>query len=345
MDFKAYEGYLMDAAKEILAAHSPSGYTRAAVEAVRKRAEACGYGFSMTRRGCGVVTIPGRNNEEARALLAHVDTLGAMVRSVNEEGQILFTLVGGPVVPSLDGEYCVIHTRGGREYTGTVLSMSPAAHVFPDAATRPRSTDSMYVRVDEPVKEREDVLALGIAPGDYIFIDPKTQVTGSGYLKSRFIDDKGSAACLLTLMQMMSDAGAVPEHKTYLIFTVYEEVGSGAAWLPGDITEMLAADMGCVGLDLSCTERQVSICAKDSGGPYDYEITTRLVELARKNGIDFAVDIYPFYSSDVTVAWRSGHDIPAGLIGPGVHASHGMERTHRDGMMNTVRLLAAYLGL
>lgn len=345
MDMKEYEGCLLDTAKEILAAHSPSGLAKAAVDKVKEKAEECGYAFSLTRRGCGVVTVPGRDDREARALLAHVDTLGAMVRSVNEEGQILFTLVGGPVVPSLDGEYCTIRTRSGREYTGTILSMSPAAHVFSDAASRPRNTDNMYVRVDEPVKEREDVLALGIAPGDYILIDPKTEVTPSGYLKSRFIDDKGSAACLLTLMKMMSEKKLVPQHKTYLIFTVYEEVGSGAAWLPGDIAEMLAVDMGCVGLDLSCTERQVSICAKDSGGPYDYDITTRLVELAKQNEIDFAVDIYPFYTSDVTVAWRSGNDIPAGLIGPGVHASHGMERTHRDGMMNTLRLLAAYLGL
>ena len=187
--------------------------------------------------------------------------------------------------------------------------------------------------------------ALGIRPGDYVCFDPKTVVTESGFLKSRFIDDKGSAACLLTLMQVLSDKGLKPMYDTKFIFSVHEEVGHGGATIPRDLDELLIVDMGCVGLDLTCTEYQVSICAKDSGGPYDYGMTTRLMNLARDNGVDYAVDIYPHYSSDATVAWRSGADVRAALIGPGVHASHGMERTHAEGMKNTMALCLLYLGV
>ena len=201
----------------------------------------------------------------------------------------------------------------------------------------------MAVRIDEAVKSKEEVEALGIRPGDYVCIDPKTVVTGSGFLKSRFIDDKGSAACLLTLMQVLRDRNLTPRYDTRLIFSVHEEVGHGGATVPRDLDELLIVDMGCVGLDLTCTEYQVSICAKDSGGPYDYGMTTRLVNLARDNGLDYAVDIYPHYSSDATVAWGAGADVRAALIGPGVHASHGMERTHWEGLKNTLSLCLLYL--
>jgi len=179
--------------------------------------------------------------------------------------------------------------------------------------------------------------------GDYVCLDPKTTVTPSGFLKSRFIDDKGSAACLLTLLKLMKDAGTRPRYDAEIHFTVYEEVGHGGATIPAGLDELLAVDMGCVGSDLTCTEYQVSICAKDSAGPYDYEMVCRLVELAKKNGVDYAVDVYPHYSSDVAVAWKAGGDMKAALIGPGVHASHGMERTHFDGMRETIKLIALYL--
>ena len=201
----------------------------------------------------------------------------------------------------------------------------------------------MYVRVDEKVSSAGDVRALGIEVGDYICFDPKTTVTPSGYLKSRFIDDKGSAACLLTLLKLMADSGVRPRYDTELYFTVYEEVGHGGATIPQDLSELLAVDMGCVGLDLTCTEHQVSICAKDSAGPYDYDMVSRLVALAREHGLDYAVDVYPHYSSDVAVSWKAGSDAKAALIGPGVQASHGMERTHWDGLRETIRLVALYL--
>ena len=187
--------------------------------------------------------------------------------------------------------------------------------------------------------------ALGIENGDYICFDPKTTVTESGFLKSRFIDDKASVACLLTAVHIMHDSGFVPETDIVMLVTMYEEVGHGASYLPRDIESMLGVDMGCIGDDLQCTEYDVSICAKDSRGPYDYEMTSALVTLAKENGLSYAVDIYPFYGSDVGAMWTGGNDVPGALIGTGVHASHGMERTHWSGISNTVALILLHFGM
>ena len=344
MDISAYQSQLMKNAQELLGIDSPSGFTQAAAAFLTGFAARLGYETTETNKGNVIVHIPGRESGKKVALCAHVDTLGLMVRSITADGQLKITRVGGPILPTLDGEYCTVYTRDGRRYTGTVLSLSPAVHVYDDASTRARDEDNMAVRIDEVVKSKEDVEALGIRPGDYVCFDPKTVVTESGFLKSRFIDDKGSAACLLTLMQVLSDKGLKPMYDTRIIFSVHEEVGHGGATIPRDLDELLIVDMGCVGLDLTCTEYQVSICAKDSGGPYDYGMVTRLVNLAQQGGVDYAVDIYPHYSSDATVAWRSGADVRAALIGPGVHASHGMERTHWEGMKNTMTLCLLYLG-
>ena len=343
MKFENYQGFVMDTAKGLLTTDSPSGFTDRVADVAVKMAEDMGYTTRRSKKGSVIIEVPGRSSEKKIGLCAHVDTLGLMVRSITAAGELALTKVGGPLMPTLDGEYCKIYTRGGKVYTGTILSMSPAAHVFEDAKSRVRDEDNMTVRIDEKVKCAGDVRALGIEVGDYVCFDPKTVVTESGFLKSRFIDDKGSAACILGVLKAMKDAGMKPEYDTEVTFPVYEEVGHGGATFP-DYDEMLAVDMGCIGKDLTCTEYQVSICAKDSSGPYDYKMTGRLVELAKANGVDYAVDIYPFYSSDVGVAWKSGKDIPAALIGPGVHASHGMERTHFDGMKATMELIALYLG-
>ncbi len=344
MQITDYRESLFDYCRRIFAVDSPSGYTANVMSLIRQIAEGLEYSFALTRKGCAVITIEGRSAEKTVGLSAHVDTLGAMVRSVTSDGQLKFTPVGGPLLPTLDGEYCKIRTRSGETYTGTILSLSPAAHVYDDSRSRPRDADNMAVRIDEKVKTAEDVKALGIEAGDYIFLDPKTTVTPSGFLKSRFIDDKGSVACLMTALKIMREENLVPEYRTRFFISAYEEVGHGASWIPEDLSELVAVDMGCIGLDLNCTEYDVSICAKDSGGPYDYELTSRLVRLAKENGLSYAVDIYPFYGSDVGAALSAGHDIKGGLIGPGVHASHGMERTHAEGMENTIRLALLYLG-
>lgn len=343
MELAINKKYVLDTAKEILTFNSPTGFCFDIIDLIGKKAKTFGYDFETTRKGCGIITVAGQSSEQVIGLSAHVDTLGAMVRSITSSGTLKFTLLGGPIVPTLDSEYCEIRTREGKIYTGTFLSTSPSVHVYEDATSKKRETDNMEIRIDEVVKSKEDVEALGICAGDFIFIDPKTTITESDFIKSRFIDDKGSVSCLMGLLELMSREKITPKYTTKVFISVYEEVGHGSSYIPADITEMLAVDMGCIGLDLTCTEYDVSICAKDSGGPYDYNMVTKLVNLAKENDIKYAVDIYPRYGSDVGAALHGGNNIRGALIGPGVHASHGMERTHYDALENTIKLLYLYL--
>lgn len=342
MDFSSYHPFLLDTLVRLLGTDSPSGYTARAISLVETIAQQYGFQTARTNKGNLIVSLPGRQDGPSVGVCSHVDTLGLMVRSIQQDGRLRFTRVGGPLLPTLDGAYCTLYTRENKQYTGTVLSLSPAAHVFSDAATRTRDEENMAVRLDEIVSCKADVQALGIQTGDYLCIDPKIVVTDSGFVKSRFLDDKASCACLLTLLRLLSDKNARPVHPVDLLFTVHEEVGHGGAAF-ADYAELLVVDMGCVGSDLSCTEQQVSICAKDSSGPYDYEMTSRLISLAKTHNIPYAVDIYPYYSSDGSAALKAGCNARCALIGPGVHASHGMERTHIRGLSATLQLLWFYL--
>ena len=329
-------------AYELYAIDSPSGYTKKAIEFLENKAKSLGFETSRNQKGNLHVFVPGKDHSYKVGVSAHTDTLGLMVRSINGDGTLRFTNIGGPILPTLDGEYCRIITRDGKVYTGTILSTSPAVHVFKDASTAPRNADTMIVKIDEIVKSKDDVLKLGIMNGDIIAIDPKTTFTESGFIKSRFLDDKISVCTLFEILNMIHDDKIELAHDTYFIVTTYEEVGHGAANLP-EIDELLACDMGCIGQDLTCTEYDVSICAKDSTGPYDYEMVSKLIELAKREECQYAVDIYPFYGSDVGAALGAGHNIKGALIGPGVAASHGMERTHMQAIESTVKLLLAYI--
>lgn len=335
--------YVLDFARRLLMIDSPSGYTMQARAMLASEVKRLGYECFVNPKGNLCVSVKGENDNETLALSAHIDTLGLMVRSIKSDGKLAVTKIGGPQMATLDGEYCRIITRDQHIYTGTILSAAPAAHVHPDAASLPRDEDHMEVRIDEVVTCKADVERLGIQNGDFIAIDPKVQICESGYIKSRFLDDKISAAAIMGVLHALSATSTKPKRRLFVMFSAYEEVGHGGAWLPEDVHELLAVDMGCIGLDLACSERDVSICAKDSGGPYDYEMTSRLIVLAKANGIRYAVDIYPRYSSDVTAAYRGGNNIRGALIGPGVHASHGMERTHYDGVEATMQLLTAYI--
>ncbi|HRC80213.1 MAG TPA: M42 family metallopeptidase [Sedimentibacter sp.] len=343
MNIKINREYTLKLLEEIINIPSPSGFCGNVMTYIEKTAEEFGYKFEKNKKGNGIIEIEGQDKDYCVGIAVHVDTLGAMVRSINADGTLKITSIGGNLYPSLDGEYCKIHTREGKIYTGTILSISPSAHVYKDAKEKERIEENMMVRLDELVKTKEDVQALSIGPGDFISVEPKFTITPAGFIKSRYLDDKAGTACALSLMELFSRLKTKPRNKVKIILSTYEETGHGCSSIPEDIDELLAIDMGCVGLDLSCTEQDVSICAKDSSGPYDYDITSKLIMLAKENNIGHAVDIYPMYNSDVSASLKGGNDIRGGLIGPGVHASHGMERTHIDGIENTIKLIYVYL--
>ena len=329
--------------EQIINIDSPTGYCNKVINYLETVVKELGFNYTKNQKGNLIVDVEGKSNYTI-GLSAHVDTLGLMVRSINSDGTLKFTTLGGPLLNTYNAEYCKVYTREGKVYTGTILSTSPAVHVFPDSRSKELKEDTMCVRLDEVVYSRSDTQKLGIQTGDIIAIDPKVEITEKGYIKTRFLDDKASAFLLLELLRYLKEQNITPENNLKLIFSTYEEVGFGASNIP-NINEMLAVDMGCIGLDLNCTEEQVSICAKDSGGPYDYDMITNLINTAKEKNISYAVDIYPFYSSDATASLRAGNDIKAALIGTGVAASHGMERTHKHGLENTFNLILGYLNL
>jgi putative aminopeptidase FrvX len=334
--------YVTEILEKIVNIPSPSGYTKEVLKAVEEEAKAFGYSSTYNRKGGLIIEVPGQT-KEVLGLSAHVDTLGAMIRSITPEGRLNIVLVGGFMMESIEGMYCKVHTRTGKTYTGTILTKEPSVHTYDNAKTLERKAKNMEVRLDELVYSPKDVTDLEISTGDYISFDPMFVHTKSGYIKSRHLDDKASVAVLLGVLRDISLSGALPKRTLKLVISNYEEVGFGASFIPEDIEEFIAVDMGALGDDLTGSEHKVSICAQDSSGPYDYEMTSRLISLAKEHNIGHAVDVFPHYGSDVGAAIRGGNDIRGALIGQGVHASHGTERTHVDGMEQTLKLIKAYI--
>ena len=342
---KDYVDYMVEETRKILAIDSPSGYTREVADYVMEEYKKLGYEPQLTVKGGILVAIGGRDKENAVQLEAHIDTLGAMVAEIKSNGRLRVTAVGGMNANNAEAENCKVITRFNGSYEGTLQLINASIHVNDEYDGIKRSYDSVEVILDENVKTKEDTEKLGIMTGDFVCFDPRTTVTKSGYIKSRFLDDKLSVGILLGYAKYLKEEHVTPERMIYQHITVFEEVGhGGAASIPEGVTEVISVDMGCVGEGLACDETQVSICAKDSHGPYHYDVVSGLIKAAKENNIDFAVDVYPQYGSDADVALTAGYDVRHGLIGAGVYASHGYERSHVDGVKNTFGLLKAYLG-
>jgi putative aminopeptidase FrvX len=339
-----YADYSWEQTAALLAIDSPSGYTKAAAEWVKETFENLGFKAEITVKGGVIIDLGGKNADDGLLLEAHADTLGAMVAQIKGDGRLKLTNLGGMNPNNAEAENVRVYTRSGKVIEGTCQLCNASVHVNGDYSSAKRDWNSVEIVLDENVSSAKDTRELGIEVGDIVCFDPRTRRTASGYLKSRFLDDKLSVGILLGFAKYLADNKIVPERRVWAHVTVYEEVGhGGCASVPAGITEAISVDMGCVGNGLQCTERQVSICAKDSGGPYSYEVVGKLIEAAKKMGADYAVDIYPFYGSDVEATLRSGVDIRHGLIGAGVYASHGYERSHIDGVMNTLKVLCGYL--
>ena len=345
MDIR-YADYAWEQAASLLAIDSPSGFTAKAADFVKKAFEDLGFSTRLTTKGGVLVDLGGIDAENGLMLAAHTDTLGGMVAEIKGCGTLRITPLGGMNANNAECENVRIYTREGKIYEGTMQLCNPSIHVNKDYSSTTRSFDTCQIVLDEDVSSGDDVRKLGIQVGDIVCFDPRTRRTGSGYLKSRFLDDKLSVGILLGFGKYIADNKITLPRKTYAHITVYEEVGHGGSGsVPAGVTEAISVDMGCVGDGLQCTERQVSICAKDSGGPYCYEVVSKLIEAAKNTGADYVVDVYPFYGSDVEATLRGGYDLRHGLIGPGVYASHGYERSHIDGVLNTLKVLWGYLNI
>ena len=341
---KDYADFSWQQTEQLLSIDSPSGYTDYAALWVKSSFSVLGFDARITEKGGVLVDLGGEDAENALMLAAHTDTLGAMVAQVKGNGRLRLTALGGMNANNAEAENVRIYTRGGKILEGTFQLCNASLHVNGDYNAAKRSFDTMEVVLDEDAASADDVRKLGIEVGDIVCFDPRTRRTASGYLKSRFLDDKLSVGILLGFAKYIADNQIPLKRRTYVHVTVYEEVGHGGSGsLPAGVTEAISVDMGCVGDGLSCTERQVSICAKDSGGPYSYQVVGKLIDAAKKTEADYAVDVYPYYGSDVEATLRAGFDIRHGLIGAGVYASHGYERSHIDGVYNTLKVLCGYL--
>ena len=341
---KIYADRAWEQAAALLAIDSPSGFTGKAAQWVKEAFEALGFTAHITTKGGVLADLGGANENDALLLEAHADTLGGMVAQIKGDGRLKLTNLGGMRAENAEAENVRVYTREGKIIEGTCQLCNASVHVNGSYGDAKRSWDTVEIVLDEDVNSADDTRKLSIEVGDIVCFDPRTRRTASGYLKSRFLDDKLSVGILLGFAQYLHDNNLTPARKTYVHVTVYEEVGhGGCASVPAGVTEAISVDMGCVGDGLSCTERQVSICAKDSGGPYSYEVVGKLIAAAKKAEADYAMDVYPHYGSDVEATLSAGYDLRHGLIGPGVYASHGYERSHIDGVYNTLKLLCGYL--
>lgn len=341
---KKYADFAWEQAAALLTIDSPTGFTDKAAKWVKEAFEALGFSAYFTTKGGVIADLGGENENDALLLAAHADTLGGMVAEIKGNGCLRITALGGMNANNAEAENVRVYTRDGKAVDGTLQLCNASVHVNAQYNDTKRSFDTTEIVLDENVSSADDVRKLGIEVGDIVCFDPRTRRTASGYLKSRFLDDKLSVGILLGFAKYIADNRITLKRRTYVHVTVYEEVGHGGSGsVPAGVTEAISVDMGCVGSGLQCTERQVSICAKDSGGPYSYDVVGKLIEAAKKTDADYAVDVYPMYGSDVEATLRSGHDIRHGLIGAGVYASHGYERSHIDGVYNSIKVLLGYL--
>ncbi|WP_313756024.1 M42 family metallopeptidase [Tissierella sp.] len=337
--------YIAKNLEELLKIPSPTGNTEKAILFVEEKFRELGAATKRTTKGALIATIEGKNKDKEVTLSGHVDTLGAMVKEIKGNGRLKITQLGGYVWNTVEGEHVTIETLDGKTYTGTIMTTKASSHVHGEGTkTVERNADNMEIRIDEKVSSKEDIINLGINVGDFVYLDPRVVVTKSGFIKSRHLDDKAGVISLLGIAKHLVDNKIKPNYTTNFFISNYEEVGHGAAAaIPEKTFEFIAIDMAAPGDGQTSDEFSVTICAKDSSGPYDYELRKRLIGFAQEENLNYKIDIYPYYGSDGSAALRAGHDFKVGLIGPGVDASHSFERTHIEAIENTIKLGIAYL--
>jgi putative aminopeptidase FrvX len=337
--------FLIDFLTDLLNTPSPTGNAEPAVAFVERMLEQFPeLTLSRTRKGALVARWEGKQNDAPRALTAHVDTLGAMVKEIKSNGRLKLNRIGGLLLNGVETEGCWVLTSNGKKVRGSFMFQDSSTHVHGAAVNETQRTeDNMEVRLDARTDSVDSTRALGIQVGDFVIFDPRVEVT-EGFIRSRFLDDKACVACVVSAIKSLHDAGLQPQQTTFFHFSNYEEVGHGAAaGIPPEVHELLTVDMAAIGEGQESDEFHATLCVKDSGGPYHHEMSNRLRSLAGQYDIPYKTDLYPHYNSDGEVFWKAGGNAAVALIGPGVDASHNYERTHTDALLATTHWLLAYL--
>lgn len=343
MKYNIDKQYLIDSFKRIINVPSPVGYYVELNPVLEEMAQELGLSVARDNRSTTYITVPGKNPEKTIMVGAHADTLGMMVYKIEKDGKLRVRQLGGCNFNNLEGETVYVHTRDGRKYSGLFACQSHSVHVFEDARTLERNESTMMIILDQDISSKEEVQALGISNGDFVSIGPRMQLTENDYLKSRFIDDKGAIACVFSVLKYLKENNLQPVHDIIFAIPYNEEIGFGGTYIPDGVSEYLAIDIGLIGPDLEGNEHSVSICAKDNASPYDYTLTNRLVECAKATDTKYALDVFYRYGTDANAAMRAGNNLRAAAFGMAVYCSHGMERTHLDGMLGTTNILLEYL--
>jgi putative aminopeptidase FrvX len=342
--FEISTDYLTKTLVDLLNTPSPTGDTEWAISFVQQELEGMGVQTRRTFKGALLAHLDGLESNRPRALTAHIDTLGAMVAEVKPNGRLRLTALNGLMWPTVESEGVSVATRSGRQIRGSIVLKNGAGHVNKEASTAPRTADNLEVRLDALTRSSEETRLLGVEVGDFVYFDPRVEVSEAGFIRSRFIDDKACVACALAAIKSLVDSGITPAQDTTVLISNFEEVGHGGMdGLPVNLHELVVLDMACIGEGLQGDEFHCSVCVKDSSGPYSRGLTDKIRTIADQRGIDLKADIYPYYGSDGSAYWRSGGGAEVALIGPGVDTSHGYERTHRDALIDTAALVAEYL--
>ncbi|MBO3445191.1 M42 family metallopeptidase [Clostridium sp. CCUG 7971] len=338
---KIIENYLI----ELLNIPSPTGYTKEIINYIKKELDDMNIEYKLGNKGMLVATIEGTDKENEITFSAHIDTLGAMVQEVKANGRLAVSQIGGYMMNTIEGENCLIHTRDNKKYEGTLQTIKPSIHIHAtEAKELPRDCKNYEILIDEEVFSKDETKNLGIDIGDIVSFDTRTKITYSGYVKSRYLDDKASVAAILYVIKYIKINNIIPRNTINFFFSNYEEVGHGSAtFIPKNTKEFIAVDMGCPGEGQNSTEYDVCICTKDSSGPYDYDFISEIVNVCKENNVNYKLDIYPNYSSDATAALKAGLNAKFALIGPGIFASHGYERTHVKSIEETINLIINYI--
>lgn len=343
MKYKFDPCFTQECFKELINVASPVGYSLKMEPVFESLAARLDLAISYDHKGTPYIILEGQDNTKSVQIGAHLDTLGLMVRAIDSNGWLRVRQLGGINYATLDGESVTVFTRDGKSYTGLLACRAHSVHVFREESRAARTEDNMIVMLDEPVSSKEEVKQLGIRNGDVIDIHPRCQITENGYIKSRYIDDKACVACAMTAVKYLKDNGLKPLYRTLFAFPYSEEIGTGGTYVPPEVSEIVALDVGLIGPGLEGSDRKVSICAKDTTVHYDYKLTSHLIRLAEENGIDYAVDVYNNYGTDAKAALSGGCNLRAAVFGMGTYCTHGVERTHMDGVNATTALLLAYL--